>query len=381
MVIFLSITGASLLLSGLNLKTASNYKSGNSVLNTADAGIQHALAAIPVGMYFDYGSNATVLSATGFPSPNSGYTYTVTATNDPPTSSITSRAILTSTAAGPNGSRRVVRAYIERSTNSWLPPGAVHIPGSSSDEAFDPSGTNWTVTGNDTNCDNTAGPKAAIVGITSTSAAVVGSILDELNSEPEKQRVTGLGYIAGPPHTTPSIQQSSRTDDVNTIGQDFISQVTSTNCPPKCLSGLTYNSSSCPASSPCTLGTDANPQITYITGASRVTLGGYTSGSGVLVIQSKEVRFLDNFTFHGLVIHLQDAGARSDSEMKFTTKDNAKIYGSLLLGPNNTQLEFEMKNYSEVRYSSQALGAVNTNWGACCLPNPARVIAWVEMMQ
>ncbi len=350
-------------------------------MNTADAGIQHALAMIPLGMYFDYGSNATVVSATGFPSPNSGYTYTVTATNDPPTSSISSQAILTSTATGPNGSKRVVRAYIARSTVSWVPPGTVHIPGSSSDEAFDPSGTNWAVTGNDTNYDNTAGPKAAIVGLSSTNAAVVRAILDKLNSEPEKQRVTGLGFIAGPPHTTPSVQQTSRTDDVSVIGQNFINQVTSTACPPKCLSGLSYDSTTCPASSPCTLGTDANPQITYITGASRITLGGYTSGSGVLVVQSKEVRLLDNFTFHGLVIHLQDTGARSDSEMKFTSKGNAKVYGALLLGPNNTQLEFEMKEYSAARYSSQAIGMVNTNWGACCLPNPAKVTAWVELMQ
>src|SRR3989304_5797901 len=52
-VILLSITGASLLLSGLNLKTASNLRTGGGAIHVADAGVQHALGVIPSGTIFN----------------------------------------------------------------------------------------------------------------------------------------------------------------------------------------------------------------------------------------------------------------------------------------------------------------------------------------
>ena len=378
MVILLSITGATLLFSGLNLKTASNFKTTSAAMQVADAGTQHALALIPLGTTFSYTTETTLLNSYSF---GNGYTYTVTAINDAASSGGNSRAVLVAVASRANGSARKVKAYIGRSTASWVPPGTVHIPGTSrSDEAFDPSGANWTVNGNDTNYDNTAGSQSAIVGITATDPTVVESIKNALDGEPKRKRVTGVGYATGPP-TTPSVQQATRPDDVNVIGQNFINQVTATTCPPKCLSGLNYDLTTCPATNPCTLGTDASPQVTYITGGSTVNLGGYTSGSRVLVIHADKIKLLDNFDFHGLVIHLQRTVTTSDPELHFTIKGDAKIYGSILLGPNNNELEFEIKDRGAVRYSSQAINMVNTNWGSCCLPRPARVTAWVELTQ
>src|SRR3990167_7893730 len=86
MVILLSITGASLLLSGLNLKTASNLRTGGGAIHVADAGVQHALGVIPSGTNFTYGAGANVVPTTVFPDATSGYSYVVTATNNPSTS-------------------------------------------------------------------------------------------------------------------------------------------------------------------------------------------------------------------------------------------------------------------------------------------------------
>src|SRR5437867_13450355 len=53
MVVLLSITGAGLLFSSLNLKASANLKGGTAAMQAADAGIQHALAANHAGGDFD----------------------------------------------------------------------------------------------------------------------------------------------------------------------------------------------------------------------------------------------------------------------------------------------------------------------------------------
>src|SRR3970040_1960383 len=65
--ILLTMIGAGLLFSGLGLKTTSSFRVGTNAIQVADAGIQHALVAIPSGTDFTYGSGATVLSTTPFP--------------------------------------------------------------------------------------------------------------------------------------------------------------------------------------------------------------------------------------------------------------------------------------------------------------------------
>src|SRR5438552_9994681 len=152
MVVLLSITGAGLLFSSLNLKASANLKGGTVALQAADAGIQHALAAIPAGGNFS--SFWTGTGLTNFPCKDStgtttgtcngttykptltgsinGYSYTVVVENDTTetaTNDINKIVIFTSTATSPSGSNRKVKAYIGRST--WNPPGTVYLPGAS----------------------------------------------------------------------------------------------------------------------------------------------------------------------------------------------------------------------------------------------------------
>src|SRR5213594_2680624 len=96
MALFISLTGASLSLSQLNLKASANLKGGTAALQAADAGIHHALAKIPAGGDFD---SLLTGGVAGFPcypaspcngSSNkptltgslAGYAYTVEVTND-----------------------------------------------------------------------------------------------------------------------------------------------------------------------------------------------------------------------------------------------------------------------------------------------------------
>src|SRR5439155_3579947 len=148
----ISITGAGLLFSSLNLKASANLRGGTAALQAADAGIQHALAAIPAGGDFDSlltggvaaflpcedpdGTIGTCNGTTYKPTLTgsiNGYSYTVVVENDTTvggetaTNDINKIVILTSTATSPSGSNRKVKAYIGRST--WAPPGTLYIPG------------------------------------------------------------------------------------------------------------------------------------------------------------------------------------------------------------------------------------------------------------
>lgn len=391
MVILLSITGAALLFSGLNVRTASNLKTGGGAIHAADAGVQHALSVIPSGTTFSYSTNpnapSSVVSATSF----NGYTYTVTATNDSASTGGNSRAILISAATGPNSSKRTIKAYIGRSSSSWVPPGAVYIPGAStSPVSFDPAGTSFTVTGNDTNYDNTSGSQPAIIGITSPTSSVITSVNNALNTDAKRQRVTGSGYAAGPP-VTASVQTTSTTVDVQTMATNFINQVTAVTCPPKCTNGLSTSTSTCPTTLPtprpvpdtCILGTDAAPQITYLKqGTDHIHLDGNVTGSGVLVVEGM-AHIQGDFNFHGIIIQLAPATDADDVDEnnKFFMQGNARLYGGLLLGPNNQDLRFKLKSTAAIRYSSTAINMVNTYWGSCCAPKAAKLIAWSEIMQ
>src|SRR3989338_8330966 len=283
-VILLSITGAALLFSGLNLKTASNLKTGGGAIHVADAGVQHALSVIPAGTTFSYSADtnnptcvipSSSCTTTSYSFAGS-YAYTVTATNDPDSTGGNTRAILISSATGPNSSNRKVRAYIGRSSASWAPPGAIYIPGgSSSDADFNTTGS-FFITGTDTSysadgnndgrADSTsAGPNSAIYGVAPLYDSMVTEFLSSLSSS-EKTKVQGLGYNAATSPVTPSVFKSTTSFSVTDLATNFKNQAGAV----QYLSGLTRNSTTCPTppsnpiSSSCVFGTDAAPQINYI---------------------------------------------------------------------------------------------------------------------
>ncbi len=394
MVILLSITGASLLFSGLNLKIASNLKTTSAAIHIADAGIQHALVLIPSGTTFPYTTETTLLNSYSF---GYGYTYTVTAINDAASNGGNSRVILVAVASGANGSARKIKAYIGRSTAPWVPPGAVYIPaGSGSDANFNTTGT-FFITGNDTNysadvnldgrADSTsAGSHTAVYGVATTNSSINTQFVNSLTST-EKTKVQGKDYNASTSPVTPSVFTSAVSLNVTDLVSSFKNQLGAV----QYLSGLSRSAIDCPTPRPnpplstCVFGTDAAPQITYIkqdTGTTRFDTGSTVTGSGVLIIEGKANLF-GNFEFHGIVISLAQ-GARGhegdDSELKFKLKDDARIFGALLLGPAGDQLKFDIKDRAAISYSSQAINPVQTYWGSV-LPQPSKLIAWNEVMQ
>ena len=352
MVLLLSMTGASLLFSALNFRSANNLRIGTTTLQAADAGIQHALTLIPSGGTFSYASQSTLVSSYAF---TTGYSYTVTALNDSASSGGNTRAILTSTAQGPNGAQKVVVAYLTRDAGGAQGQGAVYIPGNASAIETSFSGNSFLISGNDKNFDGSTGPGAAKPGISVTDDALKTEITNDTTSDGglasnQMNNVTGAGG-------TPSVQTvAAQSMTVTQVGDAFLGYAHTT------LDGGTYAGTT-------TWGTDASPQITYINGNAKIS--GAITGSGVLIVDGT-LEIPGNITFHGLII------ARGPVQVEIT--GSVEIYGGVMLAEStnpDSGNEFSMKGNGAIYYSSQAFNMINSNWSAA-LPQPVKLSSWQE---
>jgi hypothetical protein len=213
----------------------------------------------------------------------------------------------------------------------------------------------------------------------------VSEFLQSLNNS-EKSRVQGNGYNSSTSPVTPSVFKTTTSFSVTDLVNSFKTYPGAV----QYLNGLSVNSSACPTPpanpppSTCRFGTDSSPQITYIkaeSGTIKFNTDSTVTGSGVLILDGK-ANLSGNFEFHGLVISLVP-GPRGDESsedgLKLKLKNNARIFGSLILGPTGEELKFDIKDNATIRYSSQAINLVQSNWGSL-LPQPAKLIGWNELM-
>ena len=339
--ILFTLTGASLLFSGLDLKATGALKTGTIALQVADTGVHHALAVIPAGTSFPYSSTTEIVALTSHPT-IAGYSYSVTAAN----TAGNTQAILTATAIGPNGAKKVIVAYIGRGSFGL---GATSLPGStapSTETNF--SGTSFSINGSD-NCN--AAP--AVPGIVVTDPALATEITNNTTSDGglasnQMNLVTGAGVSPSVATILPLSQTVSQ------IANSFLA------LPHTDLSGGNYSSNDI-------WGTSASPRITRITGNAGIQ--GTIEGYGVLIVEGN-LEVAGNFTFHGLVIALGDAQVQ--------VTGNAGFYGSLLIGESTTQdagFELDVRGNATIRYDSCALTPAD-NWVA--LPKAAKLVAWQE---
>lgn len=374
MVILLSITGAALLFSGLNLKTASNLKTGGAAVHAADAGIQHALAVIPAGSDFDAllaGSISEFPPVNGKPTLTgslSGYTYTVVAENDmvageTTTNDTNSIVILTSTATGPNSSTRKIKAYIGRSSSAWIPPGAVYVPGEAAYIETRFTGTSFQISGNDTNVGGAVGSGSAspVPGIATSASATTTEISGASGSLASNQyaEVTGQG-------SSPSVSTVSSILDVEQLAQDLLAKGVEGVDKQTKASGTYQNEE---------WGTSALPKITNITG--NATLQGTLTGYGVLIVDG-DLSTKQGFTWKGVVI------VRGNADVHGTAStDGATVWGAVLIkksASSDSGEELSIAGPSKIYYSSETINVVLGKWSSA-FPQAAKLTAWNEVMQ
>ena len=400
---FLIFVAGGLFFAQLNLKIASNFKLATQAVEVADAGLQHGLAVIPWVWNFNGQLNCgtppcPVVSQTSFPS-GSGFTYTVTAQNNPgeasPTVDSDSKILVTAQANGPSSTKKIVEAYVRRSVAAFTPPAALYVNAVTSYPTYDSSNTGmgayyfdnndmlW-VKGSDTNYNGSAGPNPTLYAIATTNDTVTTALKNEDQTNSSYHIISGIG-------SAPSISTVGDILDVDTIAQKFFSQPGAVIFP----NGLKTDTTStgpgveaCPDSlptprpnpDPCNLGTSSSPQVTYIRQNSApnfIFLKGKVRGYGVLVLEG-EATLRGDLKFYGLIVH-----KRSDATHYISFEDDAKVYGAILLGSfdegdgKGKKARFGLKDGVRIYYSSQGLNMVDSNWGSL-LPKPPRVFAWLD---
>lgn len=401
MAFFLVFVTGGLFFAQLNLKVANNLKLATQAVEVADAGLQHGLALVPWVWDFDSQLNCgtppcSLINQTSFPSV-AGFTYTVTAKNDPgegvPTDDTNNTILLTSRADGPRSTKKIVEAYVRRSVAPFTPPAALYINAVSSAPAlgsyyFDDDDS-MKVIGNDTNpnnltngLDDTAGPKSSLLAIATTSNTITTALRNEYTTAYDgivKHDVIGVG-------SEPSIGTVGDVLDIDQIAVNFYNQPGAVKFEDD--NGFQTDSATCPnpltlprpTPDPCILGTSSTPQVTYIRDKHPIQptiIKGNVTGYGVLVVEGRTT-IGDSFRFYGLVIH-----KRSASSHYISVEDNSWIYGGVLLGSfdegdgKGKKARFRIEDFSRLFYSSEALGMVESKWGSL-LPKPPRVFAWLD---
>jgi hypothetical protein len=258
--------------------------------------------------------------------------------------------------------------------------GGVNLPGVGSNTSF--SGNSFTVSGRDTNLDDTAGACAPVWGIGVADAATESRVQSSL-SQQQKDNVTGKPQSGGPglgDNTIApdlSLTPAQIAKFVNTVKPyaDMSLQASGSN-------RLQYTNigNTCGANlgDPNCWGTRSNPKIVYMKGSLdpgqafyALSLSGTSTGAGILIIEDGDLSVTGNFRWEGIILITgQYVGLR------YGGGGNQTIYGGVVVNETanvNTEVEVDAAGNPKVLYSCQALNNVRN------MRQMFRLASWREL--
>jgi len=359
--ICLTLTGASLLFSQLELKKTSNYKTGTSAFHTADAGIESTKAEVSSKSFDSVlagaDGNKSNTSDNGILSFGSsvafnGGTYEVTVTDNDDGDGDSwhdtdGKVYITSTGKF-GGSTRVIKVLVSRANLNFNAAITVidekcktHQGGSATvtglDYTYNPSNQN--------NPTRASGPDAHAIARSCTTNN------DDIN---KPNQLTGSGVFT--PDITSDIG-SLTLAGVRSLRDDLISRA-----------DIVYHGSTTLNGG--TLGTREEPKITYVNDSLKVV--GNVTGAGFLIVD-KDFEVSGNFTYEGIIL----IGICSTCPGRIHGTGNGKMYGALVLANPTSSHDEEarienMTGNSSVYYSTYGIDlALNRTF---------KTIGWQEMM-
>jgi hypothetical protein len=348
---------------GMNIGTASvhatrNYRGATRAHMAAEAGISEALQVINgpgvINLQNDvvtpwagiYGSGDKIFG------PHSRFTYYVTpfaSAADPVNS-----GRLVARARGPEGEFNAVVATVIRSDTPSTAPGAIYLASDAPTNATF-QGNAFHVDGNDHNYTGGYGPSPPVPGISTRNDSNTQEAISSLGAG-QRDNVTGLGFSAGPPVVT-SISTSPAAPSAAQLSQmidDLLADPMLVEYTQKELSGNMV------------FGTEAAPQISYLSDADGVKVkgNGNISGAGILIVES-DLTIQGSMEFKGLILVRGKTSVEADTDVT----GNATVYGSLWTG----DLNLNVGGSAIVYYSTQALALADQVVPGGALPAPLRV--------
>lgn len=358
--ILLTLTGASLLFSQMDLKITSNFKTGTSAFHIADVGIESAKAEMS-GKSFDsvlFGAdgNKNNISDNGILSfgasvPFNGGTYQVRVTDnddgDGDAWHDTDGKVYVTSTGKFGSSARTIKVLVSRANLNF----------------------NAAITVIDEKCETEQGGSAAVTGLDYTYnpaqqnnpirasgpdvhaiARSCTTIEDDIN---KPNQITGTG-------STPDITSdigSLTLASVQSVRDDLISRA-----------DLVYHGSTTLNGG--TLGTRGEPKITYVDDT--LVLEGNVTGAGFLIVD-KDFEVKGNFTYEGIIL----VGICNTCPGRMKGTGNAKMYGAVVLANPTSSHDQEarienMTGNSSIYYSTYGIDLA--------LTRTFKTLGWQELM-
>lgn len=285
------------------------------------------------------------------------------ATND------TNRVVILTALGTYNGATRQLQQVVSHPDLTL--PGGLNLPGLGTNTSF--SGNSFTISGNDTNLDDSAG--AGIAGICPTTVWGIGvanipleTIVQVSLSNQQKDNVTGKPQNPGPgigdntitPDATLAPAQIQKFVDAVRPYADISLQASAANrlqyqnIGDTCAANL--NDSNC-------WGTASNPKIVYVKGTVdpaqafyAMSISGTSTGAGILILEDGDLNVTGNFRWEGLIIVTgQYVGLR------YGGGGNQTMYGGIVVNETvdmNSEVEVDSMGNAKILYSCQALERV-----------------------
>jgi hypothetical protein len=350
------LTVAGLVASTSSLQVSGNYQQSAQALLAAETGVLHSVATLDgMGVVRFDDEVVDVWSSVFGTAPRTmpGHgtiTYSVTPTAD--ATDPTGKMTLTSTGFAPRNAQRRILVGLE--LDGAFSPGAIYLP---AEAPVDPTfnGNSFLIDGQDylypppasgspLNPDGQARP--GIATLSGSNAAIVDG---SLNGTQRDDNVVGTG-------SPPSVLQASgpSIDEITGTGgivDDILDE-------PGVVTNPAVHGND-------VFGTVASPQITHFT--SSVTLSGNVSGVGILIVDGG-LTITGSLEFAGLII------VSGTTEIT-TVSGSAGVLGALW----TTNLELTVSGQATVTYSSQALEAMNAEFGGSIMPQSVKITSWSEL--
>jgi cytoskeletal protein CcmA (bactofilin family) len=365
LILMLTLGGASLVYSTLDLRSTTHYDTGNQAFYAAEAGIVHALSSINAvgvqkfkGDVVDRWSTVFGTSVKNVPEHNDvSYQVVAAASATNPTN----KGTLTAIGFAPMEARRVLRVTLDKSGFDGS-PGAIYLAADTVDSQF--KGDAFLVDGND---HTTAGALTGgnqLPGISTRNGDVTNEVVGSL-SDQQKDNVKGLGFSLSPLSPSVITTGGPGVDDLEVMIANILGTA----------GVVTDNSSNINGNQ--TFGSVAAPKITHLTNAN-VQLNGTAQGAGVLIVDGS-LTINGTLDFTGWIIVRGDTVINhvADENNITTVLGHATVLGTLWTG----HLEIKVGGSAVIDYCSTCLQLVD---GIAppdnLIPRPMKVISWQEIL-
>jgi hypothetical protein len=364
LILLASLGAATLLFSGMDLRSTSHYTTGRQAFFAAEAGVLHALSTIngrgvqdfqidiaPSAQWTRlYGSSPKALPSDG----SSAYSVAVTANPADPIN----RGRITAIGTGPLQARRVLIVDLRKGILGSQ--GALYM---ANDDVVPDFGARdqFEIDGNDHNINLSPNPSGPIRPGVATRNDTVTQLAKDTLSNPQKTKVTGQGFSLDP--LDPSVLTTGG-PDVTDLEQMVAKILSFPGVVEENRNTITNGS----------YGTLAAPQITHMT-SHNVNLEGNLTGVGILIADG-EFQIDGNANFIGWMI-IRGAtilNSRVDSETEVA--GNAVILGSLWTG----DLVVQVGGSAILDYCEACMQLIDGIGPGITVPRVMTVASWQEVL-